>query len=170
MTSNTSTFEEFLASISPFDRLEGGVIERMAAKLEPLRYRMGQAILVKETLPARIAILHTGQARLLGYAPGAAAPETLQLLKPGEILGWTSLVRGVACETAIACDETLCLTLKATDFLALLEEDEEVRRWGDREKELLRDNAQVGRLRSGENNFTPSPHHHSLSISATTVA
>ncbi|MDM9379473.1 hypothetical protein QUB80_01995 [Chlorogloeopsis sp. ULAP01] len=68
-------------------------------------------------------------------------------------------LRGVACETVIACDENLCLTLKAADFLALLEEDEEVRRWGDREKELLRDNAQVGRLRSGENNFTPSPHH-----------
>jgi len=96
-------------------------VEEMAAKLEPLRYRMGQAIIVRETLPARVAILYQGQARLLGYAPGANAPDTLQLLKPGSILGWASLLRGVACETAIASCETLCLTMGASEFLALLE-------------------------------------------------
>ncbi|MCC5625283.1 cyclic nucleotide-binding domain-containing protein [Nostoc sp. CHAB 5715] len=82
---------------------------------------MGQAILVRETLPARIAILYLGQARLLGYAPGASAPDTLELLKPGSIIGWTSLLRSVPSETAIASVETLCLTLKASDFLSLLE-------------------------------------------------
>jgi len=55
--------------------------------------------------------------RLLGY-PHAQAPVTLQLLKPGEVFGWASLVRGVACETAIASIETLCLTLTAADFFA----------------------------------------------------
>ncbi len=121
MIESTATILEFLASIHPFDLLDITTIERIATKLEPLRYRMGQAILVRETLPARIAILYQGQARLLAYAPGANAPDTLQILKPGEIIGWTSLLRGVPCETAIASVETLCLTLKATDFLALLE-------------------------------------------------
>ncbi|WP_109013236.1 type I secretion system permease/ATPase [Nostoc commune] len=65
--------------------------------------------------------VYQGQARLLGYAPGASAPDTLQLLEPGEIIGWTSLLRRVPCETAIASVETLCLTLKASDFLSLLE-------------------------------------------------
>jgi HlyB family type I secretion system ABC transporter len=121
MTESTATIIEFLASIHPFDQLDTTTIERISTKLEPLRYRMGQAILVRETLPARVAILYQGQARLLGYAPGAAAPDTLQLLQPGSILGWTSLLRGVPCETAIASIETLCLTLKAADFLTLLE-------------------------------------------------
>ncbi len=121
MIESTTTIQEFLASIYPFNQLSITSVERIAAKLEPLRYRMGQAILVRETLPARVAILYQGQARLLGYAPGASAPDTLQLLKPGEIIGWTSLLRGVPCETAIASVETLCLTLKASDFLSLLE-------------------------------------------------
>ncbi|WP_375494248.1 peptidase domain-containing ABC transporter, partial [uncultured Nostoc sp.] len=121
MIESTTTIQEFLASIHPFDQLSITSVEQIAAKLEPLRYRMGQAILVRETLPARIAILYLGQARLLGYAPGANAPDTLQLLKPGSIIGWTSLLRGVPCETAIASVETLCLTLKASDFLSLLE-------------------------------------------------
>ncbi|MBD2491389.1 peptidase domain-containing ABC transporter [Aulosira sp. FACHB-615] len=121
MTSSTATIVEFLTSISPFDQLDIHTIEGIAAKLEPLRYRMGQAILVRENLPARVAIIYQGQARLLGYAPGANVPDTLELLKPGSILGWTSVLRGVACETAIASCETLCLTIKASEFLGLLE-------------------------------------------------
>ncbi|MDZ8070041.1 MAG: peptidase domain-containing ABC transporter [Nostoc sp. DedQUE08] len=121
MIKSTTTIQEFLASIYPFNQLSITSVEKIAEKLEPLRYRMGQAILVRETLPARIAILYQGQARLLGYAPGASAPDTLQLLKPGSIIGWASLLRGVPCETAIASVETLCLTLKASDFLSLLE-------------------------------------------------
>jgi HlyB family type I secretion system ABC transporter len=121
MIESTTTIQEFLASIYPFNQLSITSVERIAAKLEPLRYRMGQAILVRETLPARVAILYQGQARLLGYAPGASAPDTLQLLKPGSIIGWTSLLRGVPCETAIASVETLCLTLKGSDFLSLIE-------------------------------------------------
>lgn len=48
---------------------------------------------------------------------------TLQLLKPSCVLGWASLVRGVPCETAIAFTQVVCLTLKASDFLALLERE-----------------------------------------------
>ncbi|MCC5640293.1 peptidase domain-containing ABC transporter [Nostoc sp. CHAB 5844] len=121
MTSSTVAISKFLIKVPPFDQLDITTVEEMAAKLEPLRYRMGQAIIVRETLPARVAILYQGQARLLGYAPGANAPDTLQLLKPGSILGWASLLRGVACETAIASCETLCLTMGASEFLILLE-------------------------------------------------
>ena len=123
MTSTTSTIQDFLASISPFDQLDKSTVERIAALLQPLRYRMGQPIFVRETMPNQIVFIHSGGARLLGYAPGAMAPETLELLKPGAMIGWASLVRGVPCETAIASSETLCLTLKAADFLALLESE-----------------------------------------------
>lgn len=121
MIESTTTIVEFLALIPPFDRLDPTSIERIAAKLEPLRYRMGQAILTRETLPARVNILFQGKARLLGYAQSADAPETLELLEPGAIIGAASIVRGVRSETAIASTESICLTLKAADFLALLE-------------------------------------------------
>lgn len=123
MTYTTLPIQEFLKCTSPFDQLSADAIKRLSQKCQPLRYRMGQAILVRETMPSHIAILYSGQARLLGYAPEAKAPETLQLLKLGEILGWASLVRSVPCETAIASIETVCLTLPATDFLALLEQE-----------------------------------------------
>lgn len=84
---------------------------------------MGQAIAVRETMPAEVFILYEGQARLLGYAPATPAPITLQLLKQGAIIGATSLIRGVACETVIASTEVTCLTLRAGDFLALLAQE-----------------------------------------------
>lgn len=122
MTFTALSVQEFLSSISPFDQLSPQIREQLAAKLRPLRYRMGQAIVVRETMPDSIAILYSGQARLLGHTTGAIAPVTLQLLQPGAILGWASIVRGIPCETAIASTETICLTLPTTDFLTLIKQ------------------------------------------------
>ena len=83
---------------------------------------MGQAILVREELPQQISIIQEGQVRLLGLDPHTNMPVTLQLLQPGEILGWVSLVRGVPCETAIASSETICLNLPAAEFFNLLKQ------------------------------------------------
>jgi subfamily B ATP-binding cassette protein HlyB/CyaB len=109
----TTTLQEFLAGISPFDQLSSAALGKLSTQCQLLRYRMGQAIVVKERMPAQVAILFQGQARLLGYEPRRQAPITLKLLQPGEILGWVGLVRGVPCETAIASTESVCLTLSA---------------------------------------------------------
>ncbi|HEY9606113.1 MAG TPA: peptidase domain-containing ABC transporter [Allocoleopsis sp.] len=119
----TTTIQEFLSGIYPFDRLSSAALTKLAQTCQLLRYRMGQAIVVREKMPAQVAILFQGQARLLGYDPRRPTPVTLKLLQPGEIIGWVGLVRGVPCETAIASTESVCLTLNATDFLALLDSD-----------------------------------------------
>lgn len=116
----TTTIQEFLNGISPFDQLSLTTLEKLSAQCQLLRYRMGQAILVKEKMPAQVAILYEGQARLLGYEPRRQAPVTLKLLQPGEIIGWVGLLRGVPCETAIASTESICLIFSASDFLSLL--------------------------------------------------
>jgi HlyB family type I secretion system ABC transporter len=120
MTISTNIYYEFLAKISPFDKLEPTVLDGIVNKIEPLRYRMGQAISVKENLPARIAILFEGKARLLGYVPSIEAPQTLIRLEPGAIIGATGIIRGVPCETVIAVCESVCLTFKVSDFIELL--------------------------------------------------
>jgi ATP-binding cassette subfamily B protein len=119
----TTTLQEFLAGISPFDQLSSAALGKLSTQCQLLRYRMGQAIVVKERMPAQVAILFQGQARLLGYEPRRQAPITLKLLQPGEILGWVGLVRGVPCETAIASTESVCLTLSATDFITLVDRE-----------------------------------------------
>lgn len=122
MSYTAADIQAFLASKVPFRELPSGVLAQLATQMQPLRYRMGQAIVLREKMPDRIAILYQGQARLLGYHPGTRMPMTLELLEAGSLMGWVSWMRGVACETAIASTESICLTLDVPAFLKLLED------------------------------------------------
>ncbi len=119
----TTTIQEFLAAHSPFDQLSSSARFKLSSQCQLLRYRMGQAIAIREKMPAYVSILFQGQARLLGYDSRRNAPATLKLLQPGEVIGWVSLVRGIPCETAIASTEVVCLNLTATDFMRWLESE-----------------------------------------------
>ncbi|MBW4658757.1 MAG: peptidase domain-containing ABC transporter [Drouetiella hepatica Uher 2000/2452] len=123
MTYTKTTVQEFLASIAPFNELDSSALTQLTEQFQLLRYRMGQAVVVRDKMPAQVSILYEGQVRLLAYDPRTQKPVTLSLQQPGAILGWVGLMRGVPCETAIASQETICLTLEAADFLALLERE-----------------------------------------------
>ncbi|MEM7770523.1 MAG: peptidase domain-containing ABC transporter [Cyanobacteria bacterium P01_A01_bin.37] len=123
MTYTKTSIQDFLSSVPPFDKLSDDVLKTLASKLQLFRYRMGQAIFLKDKMPGQVAILYQGQARLLGYDPRTEKPITLQLLQPGAVLGWLGLVRGVPCETAIASTETICLVMPSLDFLTMLESE-----------------------------------------------
>ncbi|MGA7934415.1 MAG: cyclic nucleotide-binding domain-containing protein, partial [Kovacikia sp.] len=122
-TYTRDTIKSFLINQTPFDQLSDSALEKLMAKLQPLRYRMGQALLVREKLPTQVIILYEGQARLLGYDPRTKMPVTLRMLEPGTVVGWASLVRGIACETVTASTELIGFALPAADFLALLAQE-----------------------------------------------
>ncbi|WP_088239592.1 peptidase domain-containing ABC transporter [Calothrix rhizosoleniae] len=121
MTYIKSAFQEFISHLEGFDQLPTEVIVNLSQQLQPWRYRIGQKIVGKEKKPEQIIILYEGKARLLGYDPRTQMPITLKLLEPGAILGEISLLRNVACETAIASTEVICLTIETEEFLQLLQ-------------------------------------------------
>jgi ATP-binding cassette, subfamily B, bacterial HlyB/CyaB len=106
----------FLKAIEPFDRLSERTMDAILKQGQLFRYTMGQPILVREQLPPYVALVHQGQARLIGYPPGASAPVSLQRLEPGDSCGWVGLTRQTACETIIASVETVCFTIPAELF------------------------------------------------------
>ncbi|MCP2731787.1 peptidase domain-containing ABC transporter [Limnofasciculus baicalensis] len=120
MTYTKSSIQDFLAGLFPFEQLTPGTLTKLSEKSQLLRYRIGQTILAADKMPSQVSILYEGKARLLGYDPRTPQPLTLELLKPGAILGWVSLIRGVPCETAIASEESICLTVPTIEFLALM--------------------------------------------------
>ncbi|MBD2577881.1 peptidase domain-containing ABC transporter [Oscillatoria sp. FACHB-1406] len=120
MTYTASTLQAFLAERTPFGDLPPAVLEQVAERLQPLRYRMGQTIALREKMPDSLILLYQGQARLLGYEPATQMPIALQLLEPGEIIGLAGLIRGVPCETAIASTESVGFSLSTQDFFKLL--------------------------------------------------
>ncbi|NER26629.1 MAG: type I secretion system permease/ATPase [Symploca sp. SIO1C4] len=122
----TTTIQEFLGGISPFDQLSSAARGKLLKQCQLLRYRMGQPIVVREKMPAQVSILFEGQARLLGYDPRRQTPITLKLLQPGAIIGWVGLIRKIPCETAIASTEAVCITFNTKDFLDWLEKEPSV--------------------------------------------
>ncbi len=115
--------DDFLKKIPGFSNLSSDTLDRLAAEIQPLRYPIGRALLTPQTQPTHLFLIYAGQVRLLGYDPRTSAPITLQMLEPGECVGWLSLLRNRPSETAIASVETICLTLPADRFLKLIEDE-----------------------------------------------
>jgi len=127
MTDFPLAIPDFLSQLPPFDRLPPAALADLAAQLQPWRYRIGQKILERGRMPHQVTILYQGQARLLGFDPANQMPVTLQLLEPGAILGWLDVLREIACETAIASTDVVCLTLPIAPFLSLIEQHPQLR-------------------------------------------
>lgn len=126
MTTSTVSnlqIQEFLAEISPFDRLTDKGLKQILPQCQLLSYRTGQPIFERDKLPTQIAIIYQGQARLLGYDSRSQRHTSLQLLGAREILGWAGLLRGTPCETIIASTEMICITIPAAAFLDLIDRE-----------------------------------------------
>ena len=118
-----SQIQTFLAQTEPFNQLAETVLQKLAAECQLLRYRIGQPIIQRELPLTQIAIVYMGQVRVLGYDQRTQTPVSLYMAGPGKVLGWAGLVRGEGCETAIASDEVICITIPSTVFLAFINQE-----------------------------------------------
>ncbi|MEM7065624.1 MAG: peptidase domain-containing ABC transporter [Cyanobacteria bacterium P01_B01_bin.77] len=114
MTYTVNPIRQSLSNIAPFAGLPVEVLQMLAEQSQLLRYRMGQPILRRETMPHQVVLIQEGQVRLLGYDPYTKNPITLKLLGPGDLLGLAGAARGVACESAIASTEIVAVAIPVT--------------------------------------------------------
>ncbi|MDB9515419.1 peptidase domain-containing ABC transporter [Roseofilum reptotaenium CS-1145] len=122
-----SQIQGFLAKVHPFDQLNPRTLEQLTSGCKLLRYAIGQPILIREKVPAQVSILYQGQVRILGYDQRRQTTVSLKRAEPGEVMGWTSLLRQSGCETALASTEVICITLDAQDFLRLIDQEPQFR-------------------------------------------
>ncbi|MBD2535810.1 peptidase domain-containing ABC transporter [Nostoc flagelliforme FACHB-838] len=111
---------KFLTTIEGFDQLPDEVLANLSQQLQIRQYRIGEKVITNEILLEQVIFIYEGQVRLLGYDLHRQMLTTLKLLQPGASLGEISLLRGVACELAIASTEVVCLTLSAAEYFNLL--------------------------------------------------
>jgi ATP-binding cassette, subfamily B, bacterial HlyB/CyaB len=120
-TITQADIQTFLERIAPFDRLSPTHLQFWVGKVKPLRFKMGQKILINTQLPQHFLVIYTGKVRSIGIDTSTSKPVSLQVLAPGALLGGISLIRNLPCETALASEETVCFVLPAADFTALLD-------------------------------------------------
>ncbi len=129
MVYTPGSVEEFLATVEPFNQLSEQELKDLAHQFQPLKYEMGQIMLIKEKIPPYIAIIYEGQARCIGYDPRNGLPISIQLLSYGNVVGWESLIRGFPCETAIASTKLVALTLDRDKFLELVNSHSQIKEY-----------------------------------------
>ena len=119
MTYTRLSLQEFLGNTTPFSQLPASIRDPLADQGRLVQYGVGDPIVGNDSLPYYVWMVLEGRIRLLGLDPITQKNFTLQLLEPGEILGWASLLRRSPCELAIASEPSLCLILPAQTFLTL---------------------------------------------------
>ena len=70
-----------------------------------LKFELGQQMCDAEVIPARVLVLLSGQARLVGRQMGRLT--TVGKFGPGSVIGAASFLTGSACENVIASDDVL---------------------------------------------------------------
>ncbi len=125
-TLTPTDIQTFLEHIAPFDRLSPTDLQHWVGKMKPLRFRMGQKILINSQLPNHLLAIYSGKVRLVGIEPSTSKPVSLEVSEPGALLGGISLLRNIPCETALASEETVCFVLPANDFNDLIDRHPEL--------------------------------------------
>jgi ATP-binding cassette subfamily B protein len=118
-----SQIQTFLAQTEPFNQLSQTRLQNLSAECQLLRYRIGQPIIQKEVPATQVAIVYMGQVRVLAYDQRVQTPVSLYMAGPGKVLGWAALVRGEGCETAIASDEVICITIPSSVFSSFINQE-----------------------------------------------
>jgi CBS domain-containing protein len=81
----------FLARHPPFDGLDPGEVEQIAAAVELREYRAGEVVLVEDAAPASVLyVIRDGSMELVHEE------EVVDILEPGEAFGHPSLLSGMA--------------------------------------------------------------------------
>ncbi|MEM8677192.1 MAG: peptidase domain-containing ABC transporter [Cyanobacteria bacterium P01_G01_bin.67] len=118
MTATVST-TDFIAEIQPFNYLSTDTLIQLTQELQPVRYQLGETIILRDRIPTHVIIVCRGQVRLLGCDPRHGQEVTLAKLESKSIVGAHSIVRQVYSETAIASTDVDCFAIPTEVFKAL---------------------------------------------------
>jgi len=103
-----------------------------------LKFELGQQMCDAEVIPARVLVLLSGQARLVGRQMGRLT--TVGKFGPGSVIGAASLLTGSACENVIASDDVVACAIPDQVWSELYASEASFRAWCDQQvwpQELL---------------------------------
>jgi len=124
-----STLETLLARVPAFEALEPQRLSWLAARARPYHCTVGQELLRHDRLPEHWFCVIDGRGRLLHNDPGMRRPVTLAYARPGDLVGWSGLVRRSPCEWLTAATPLKLLGFEAADFYELSASSEAFAHW-----------------------------------------
>ena len=128
---STSSFEGLLRRYPAFRELGDDRLSWLAARARPFHCTVGQELLRPDRIPEFCFCIVEGRGRLLHEDPGLRRPVTLAYSQPGDLVGWSGLVRRSPCEWLTAATPLKLIGFTAEDFYELERESEPFGRWLD---------------------------------------
>ncbi len=119
-----------LFSAAPFNLLGSEWLERYESESELIRYELGARILNPRQMPPGILILVRGEIRLMACL-STQRTITLDRRGPGQMIGWSSLLRSEPCELVQASEPCVCVLVPASLALASWKANEQYRQFFD---------------------------------------
>lgn len=108
------------------DLPEQNLLNALKGKLGEVSFQTGEELSAQESLPPSLYLITEGSARALGSSD--ETPISLELIKPGYLVGWFSLATGIPCEWVRAASPVKALSIPADAFRKLLMDHPE---WAD---------------------------------------
>ena len=128
---DTLTLQELLARFLPFRGLDSDRLAWLAQRSRPFVCPVGNELLVPDRMPDHCFCVVEGKGRLLHEDPGLRRPVTLALSKPGDLVGWSGLVRRSPCEWLTASTNLKLIGFSAETFYELERDSESFAQWLD---------------------------------------
>ena len=118
-SSQINTLRELLARFKPFRKLESADLIWLAERAKPYHCSIGQELLTPDRMPEICYCILEGRGRVLHSDPGLQRPVTLAYAQPGDLVGWSGLVRRSPCEWITAVTPMKMIGFAAADFYSL---------------------------------------------------
>ena len=127
----TATLEGLLRRYPAFSELGDERLRWLASHARPFHCTVGQELLRPDRMPEYCFCIVEGRGRLLHDDPGLRRPVTLAYSQPGDLVGWSGLVRRSPCEWLTAATPLKLIGFSADIFYDLERESEPFSRWLD---------------------------------------
>lgn len=101
----------------PWAALEPDHWNRLQPCFRLKRYPTGRRLLRSDELPRDVQLVLSGEVRLVVPDLRNGQGFTLKKAGVGRLLGWSSLLRGAACEDVYACSDLTTMSLPAAEFV-----------------------------------------------------
>ena len=112
-----------ISSINPFNRLSESDLQKLTSSSRLVDCDLGTRILRPDDLPSSVFLVLEGKIRSL--ANTVSGSQTLNLIGPGEMFGWSSLLCAEPFEWIIASESSVLLEIPAARFIALYKNNQE---------------------------------------------
>ena len=115
-----SKTQRAISQPTPFSSLNSSELSDWLAVGECLQYSPGERLLRPDELNSNILLVLEGTIRLIALSDEREGPFTLDKRGPGQLIGWTSLLRGAPTESVQASTDVIALALPAEIFIQFI--------------------------------------------------